>query len=101
MTKLKRGIGNRAYGQKAPLVEYKKESYEIFTAMMDRIEDETVRYLFFLQVTTGAGPVMPFPDEDEDPQSDGERALYGKYDPQAGQGHGSGKAKPPRPDATD
>jgi preprotein translocase subunit SecA len=40
----------RAYGQKDPLVEYKKESYELFTAMMDRIEDETVRYLYFLQV---------------------------------------------------
>ena len=54
---MKQGIGHRAYGQKDPLVEYKKESYELFTAMMDRIEDETVRYLFFLQVNTGAGPV--------------------------------------------
>ena len=35
--------------------------------MMDRIEDETVRYLFFLQVNMGAGPVLPFPaDEDEE-----------------------------------
>ena len=50
MDELKQGIGNRAYGQKDPLVEYKKESYELFTAMMDRIEDETVRYLYFLQV---------------------------------------------------
>jgi preprotein translocase subunit SecA len=33
---------------------------------MDRIEDETVRYLYFLQVNTGTGPVMPFPEEDED-----------------------------------
>src|SRR5689334_11830056 len=67
MDELKQGIGNRAYGQKDPLVEYKKESFELFTAMMDRIEDETVRYLFFLQVNTGAAPVMPFPaDEDEE-----------------------------------
>ena len=67
MDELKQGIGNRAYGQKDPLVEYKRESYELFTAMMDRIEDETVRYLFFLQVNTSAGPVLPFPeDEDED-----------------------------------
>jgi hypothetical protein len=56
MDELKQGIGNRAYGQKDPLVEYKKESYELFTAMMDRIEDETVRYLYFLQVTSGAAP---------------------------------------------
>jgi preprotein translocase subunit SecA len=66
MDELKQGIGNRAYGQKDPLVEYKKESYEIFTAMMDRIEDETVRYLYFLQVTSGAPPSGPFPDEDEE-----------------------------------
>ncbi len=66
MDELKQGIGNRAYGQKDPLVEYKKESFELFTAMMDRIEDETVRYLFFLQVTTSAGPVLPFPTEDDE-----------------------------------
>ncbi len=69
MDELKQGIGNRAYGQKDPLVEYKKESYELFTAMMDRIEDETVRYLFFLQVNTGSGPVLPFPDEDEEEEA--------------------------------
>jgi len=66
MDELKQGIGNRAYGQKDPLVEYKKESYQLFTAMMDRIEDETVRYLFFLQVNTGTGPVLPFPTEEEE-----------------------------------
>jgi preprotein translocase subunit SecA len=70
MDELRQGIGNRAYGQKDPLVEYKKESYEIFTAMMDRIEDETVRYLFFLQVKTDTGPVLPFPDEDEEEETE-------------------------------
>ena len=65
MDELKQGIGNRAYGQKDPLVEYKKESFELFTAMMDRIEDESVRYLYFLQVSTGSGPVLPFPAEEE------------------------------------
>ena len=53
MDHLKEGIGLRGYGQKDPLVEYKKESYVLFQDMMDRIEDETVRYLFFLQVTPG------------------------------------------------
>ena len=59
MDHLKEGIGLRGYGQKDPLVEYKKESFALFQDMMDRIEDETVRYLFFLQVTTsgpGSGP---------------------------------------------
>jgi preprotein translocase subunit SecA len=67
MDELKQGIGNRAYGQKDPLVEYKKESYDLFTAMMDRIEDETVRYLFFLQVNTGPPP-GPYPEEEEEPE---------------------------------
>src|SRR5579883_847056 len=68
MDELKQGIGNRAYGQNDPLVEYKKESYDLFTAMMDRIEDETVRYLFFLQVTHGTQPPPgPYPEaEDEE-----------------------------------
>jgi len=49
MDYLKEGIGLRGYGQRDPLVEYKKESYEMFQAMMDRIEEETVRYIFLLQ----------------------------------------------------
>ncbi|HWQ52993.1 MAG TPA: preprotein translocase subunit SecA [Bryobacteraceae bacterium] len=65
MDHLKEGIGLRGYGQKDPLVEYKKESFVLFQDMMDRVEDETVRYLFFLQVT-GAEPVMPFREEDEE-----------------------------------
>ena len=42
--------------------------------MMNRVEDETVRYLFFLQVNTGAGPVMPFPEEEEFDETNGEPA---------------------------
>ncbi len=56
MDHLKEGIGLRGYGQKDPLIEYKKESFELFQDMMDRIEDETIRYLFFLQVTQGRPP---------------------------------------------
>jgi preprotein translocase subunit SecA len=73
MDELKQGIGNRAYGQKDPLVEYKKESFELFTAMMDRIEDESVRYLFFLQVSTGSGPVLPFPTDEEEEEEEAPR----------------------------
>ncbi len=53
MDHLKEGIHLRGYGQKDPLVEYKKESFILFQDMMDRIEDETLRYLFFLQVQRG------------------------------------------------
>jgi preprotein translocase subunit SecA len=49
MDYLKEGIGLRGYGQRDPLVEYKKESFDMFQAMLDRIEDDTVRYLFLLQ----------------------------------------------------
>ena len=76
MDHLKEGIHLRGYGQKDPLVEYKKESYILFQDMMDRIEDETLRYLFFLQVTRGdqglerPAPVLPFPtDEDEEEEN--------------------------------
>ena len=46
MDHLKEGIGLRGYGQKDPLIEYKKESFTMFQDMMDRIEDETIRFLF-------------------------------------------------------
>ncbi len=74
MDELKQGIGNRAYGQKDPLVEYKNESYELFTAMWDRIENETVRYLYFLQVNIGERPVLPFPEEDEEEEQEEARS---------------------------
>jgi preprotein translocase subunit SecA len=81
MDHLKEGIGLRGYGQKDPLIEYKKESYTMFQDMMDRIEDETARYLFFMQradaVPAEEAPQnVPYPElwnapeeEDDDSQS--------------------------------
>ena len=46
---LKEGIGLRGYGQKDPLVEFKKEAFLLFEDMMGRIDTETVRYLFLVQ----------------------------------------------------
>ena len=46
---LKEGIGLRGYGQRDPLVEYKKESFALFQAMKERIDDEMVRYLWRLR----------------------------------------------------
>jgi preprotein translocase subunit SecA len=102
MDHLKEGIGLRGYGQKDPLIEYKKESFTLFQDMMDRIEDETIRYLFFLQVTTSGGgpgagpgggsgdgdgsgggggrprPILPFsPDEEDEEEEADEEALVG------------------------
>jgi preprotein translocase subunit SecA len=53
---LKEGIGLRGYGQRDPLVEYKKESFELFTLMKERIEDLTVQYLFRLQPVIRESP---------------------------------------------
>jgi preprotein translocase subunit SecA len=49
MDHLKEGIGLRGYGQRDPLIEYKKESFEMFQSMLDRIEEDAVRYLFLIQ----------------------------------------------------
>ena len=49
MDHLKQGIGLRGYGQRNPLVEYKKESYSLFEELMDRIEEDAIRFLFLLQ----------------------------------------------------
>jgi preprotein translocase subunit SecA len=55
---LKEGIGLRGYGQRDPLVEYKKESFALFQDMKARIEEEMVRYLFWLRpvLAEGQGP---------------------------------------------
>jgi preprotein translocase subunit SecA len=46
---LKEGIGLRGYGQRDPLVEYKRESFGMFQAMKERIDQEMVRYLWRLR----------------------------------------------------
>jgi preprotein translocase subunit SecA len=43
---LREGIGLRAYGQRNPLVEYKRESYDLFEGMWERIEDHVVKFLY-------------------------------------------------------
>jgi preprotein translocase subunit SecA len=53
---LKQGIGLVGYGQKDPLVEYKKESFDMFQAMLDRIDTTTIRSLFNLQVVAEQAP---------------------------------------------
>jgi preprotein translocase subunit SecA len=50
MDHLKEGIGLRGYGQHDPLVEYKRESFEMFEAMMQRFQEDTVRYLYLMQI---------------------------------------------------
>jgi len=47
---LKEGIGLRGYAQKDPLVEFKKEAFVLFEDMMARIDNETIRYLYHIQI---------------------------------------------------
>jgi len=57
---LKEGIGLRGYGQRDPLVEYKKESFALFQAMKDRVDEEIVRYLWWLRpIIDDDGPMVP------------------------------------------
>jgi preprotein translocase subunit SecA len=53
---LKEWINQMGYAQKDPLVEYKKQSFDLFEAMLDRIDVETVRSLFHLQVAFEEAP---------------------------------------------
>jgi preprotein translocase subunit SecA len=47
---LKEGIGLRGYGQRDPLIEYKKESFDLFQEMMERVQDRVVKYLWRTEV---------------------------------------------------
>jgi preprotein translocase subunit SecA len=60
---LKEGIGLRGYGQRNPLVEYKRESFEMFQSMKERIDEETIRYLWRLRPVKndGADPMSNAP----------------------------------------
>jgi preprotein translocase subunit SecA len=55
MDHLKEGIGLRGYGQHDPLVEYKRESFDMFEAMMTRFQEDTVRYLYLMQILERPG----------------------------------------------
>jgi preprotein translocase subunit SecA len=50
MDHLKEGIGLRGYAQRDPLVEYKRESFDMFEAMMLKFQEDTVRFLFRMQI---------------------------------------------------
>jgi preprotein translocase subunit SecA len=50
MDHLKEGIGLRGYGQQDPLVVYKREGFDMFADMIERIKEETSRFLFRIQI---------------------------------------------------
>jgi preprotein translocase subunit SecA len=63
MDHLKEGIGLRGYGQQDPLVAYKKESFDLFEEMMGRFQEDTVRYLFLMQIVGPDGQPVVIPSQ--------------------------------------
>jgi preprotein translocase subunit SecA len=61
MDQLKEGIGLRGYGQQDPLISYKRESFEAFEAMMTRFQEDTVRFLFRMQIMGPDGQEISIP----------------------------------------
>ncbi|MCF1600158.1 preprotein translocase subunit SecA [Streptomyces muensis] len=72
MDYLQEGIGLRAMAQKDPLVEYQREGFDMFTAMMEGIKEESVGYLFNLEVQVEQ-QVEEVPVEDAEPVADLEK----------------------------
>jgi preprotein translocase subunit SecA len=63
MDYLQEGIGLRAMAQRDPLVEYQREGFDMFTAMMDAIKEESVGFLFNLEVQVEAEDAPPPPEQ--------------------------------------
>jgi preprotein translocase subunit SecA len=98
---LKEGIGLRGYGQRDPLVEYKRESFDLFQAMKARIDEEMVRYLWRLRPiiegeASGPAPAAPRPaPRRPSPVTMGAGAAIGRAPARA-----TATAAPPRPART-
>ena len=56
MSELRNGIGLRAYGQHDPVIEYKREGFDMFDAMVDAIREDTVRMIFLVQLRSKEEP---------------------------------------------
>ena len=92
MDHLKEGIGLRGYGQHDPLVEYKKESFDMFEDMMQRFQEDTVRYLYLMQIIQRGEPVpVAAPEQAQVSPAGGPAIQVG------GDGNGN---RSPRPVAT-
>jgi preprotein translocase subunit SecA len=72
MDHLRDGIGLRGYGQKDPLIEYKREGFDLFAGMMERVKSDTLDRLFHVQAVRqegeGAAPATPTPPVISRPQ---------------------------------
>jgi len=81
MDHLKEGIGLRGYGQKDPLVEYKRESFEMFEAMMQRAQEDTVRYLYLMQILERPTQVVATAGPDVEVEAEHSEEAIGQRPP--------------------
>jgi preprotein translocase subunit SecA len=100
---LKEGIGLRGYGQRDPLVEYKRESFTLFQAMKDRIDEDMIRYLWRLRPTVAEGspqPAVRQPPRRQAPMSFSAGSSSTAAAPQRAAAGGTATATAPRPART-
>ncbi len=95
MDHLKEGIGLRGYGQHDPLVEYKKESFEMFEAMLQRFQEDTARYLYLMQIIERPPDAGPAGRQGDQPTGSGPEPGVPSQQGTGGNGH-----RPPRLVAT-
>ena len=81
MDYLREGIGLRAYSQRDPLVEYQREGFDMFAAMMDGIKEESVGFLFNLQVEVEQDEQSADEAESEDTFTESDRVGAPTLDP--------------------
>jgi preprotein translocase subunit SecA len=97
MDYLQEGIGLRAMAQKDPLVEYQREGFDMFQAMMDGIKEESVGYLFNLEVQVEQ-QVEEVPVEDTKPSLDKQDAVPAQAGASRPEIRAKGLDTPQRPD---
>ena len=90
MDYLKEGIGLRAMAQRDPLVEYQREGFQLFGAMTDAIKEETVQYLFNLEVQVAPS------EEQQAAAADGTPVITAESAARTATGPGTGTAAPAR-----
>jgi preprotein translocase subunit SecA len=104
MDRLKEGVGLRAYGQKDPLIEYKREGFEMFERMLGEINEEALRYIFRAQVQVEK-PRVPTTDRSRMSYSHRSATGMGYQQPESGAESSesparAGKREPVRVEAT-
>ncbi|GGG91227.1 preprotein translocase subunit SecA [Silvibacterium dinghuense] len=95
MDHLKEGIGLRGYGQQDPLVAYKKESFDMFEGMMTRFQEDTVRYLFLMQIVGPDGQPVAIPTQPRRVAAAAPQVIPAEVSAPAPEAAGNGHRPPP------